>query len=225
MIVFGDIHGCYPTFRKLYDHVKSLYPDEQVVVAGDIPDRGPLSRQVFDFVIENQIPALLGNHELMMRMAHVDRHTWGTSWLKNGGLRTLQSYCTCHTYSRAHRCEGIVALEKHCEFIKSLPLYLEFPELKHQNGRHLVISHAPIVRAGELATLAQHHDFVWERGTPHIGNPWFNIHGHTPVDSVEISSWYANVDTGACYTNRPLQGKLTCLRFPQMEVFQQQNID
>jgi serine/threonine protein phosphatase 1 len=204
------------------------FPGEPFIVAGDLPDRGPDTRQLIDYVIHNKISCVRGNHDDMMSDPKQRE-----DWLANGGYRALQSYCLHPNPYEKHDCEGIKALEEHREFIKSLPYWLEYPELKHENGRHLLVTHAPI-RHGHLKNqLLNIHwgmlDFIWNRNKPPRSNVknWFNVHGHTPRSKgPEITEWYANIDLGCAYVDRDDgYGKLSCLRFPSMEVFIQENIE
>ena len=59
--VIGDIHGCYLTLSSLYNELLK-YTDE-VYSVGDLIDRGKKSREVVDFIIENNIKCIRGNHE------------------------------------------------------------------------------------------------------------------------------------------------------------------
>ena len=50
--VIGDIHGCFDTFMAL---VAKLPKDAKICLAGDLIDRGPKSRQVVQYVMDNDI--------------------------------------------------------------------------------------------------------------------------------------------------------------------------
>lgn len=235
MLIITDPHGCFLTFKKLYEEVTEKFPGEPVVISGDLVDRGPRTKELIEFVIENKIQCIKGNHDdFMSDPAQLD------TWLYNGGIRAFQSYCLCEegTDTRGfgfiinpdHVCEGTQLLEMHKEFLRGLPFYLEYKEIKHQNGRHLLITHAPI-RHGKLENQLKHHGwdgmtFIWNRQTPPRSNvqKWFNVHGHTPHKKPIVTEWYANIDTGCAYADRGY-GLLTCLRFPQMELFEQKNIE
>ena len=64
--VLSDIHGNVPALRAVVDDINGWEPD-QVVVNGDIVNRGPCSSTCLDFVLKRQIEdnwhILSGNHE------------------------------------------------------------------------------------------------------------------------------------------------------------------
>ena len=66
-------------------------PDEIPISVGDMIDRGPHSKEVLDFFLQNG-KAILGNHEHMM----LDHFNGGGEyqsrmWFLNGGNTTLES--------------------------------------------------------------------------------------------------------------------------------------
>ena len=94
LIAIGDIHGCRIALEALLEAI-SPGPGDIIVVLGDYIDRGPDSRGVIDTLIElgkkTQLVGILGNHEEMMLdvVRHGQPHH---SWLRYGGLETLESY-------------------------------------------------------------------------------------------------------------------------------------
>ena len=63
--VIGDIHGCVNTLELLVRRIKEVYGDIDIYATGDLIDRGNNSPQAIDFVIENEIHPVLGNHDRM----------------------------------------------------------------------------------------------------------------------------------------------------------------
>ena len=63
--VIGDIQGCYKEFKAL---LKLIDPkkENKVFCVGDLVNRGPDSEKVVDFILENNIKSVLGNHDLHM---------------------------------------------------------------------------------------------------------------------------------------------------------------
>ncbi|TWU43422.1 Serine/threonine-protein phosphatase 1 [Novipirellula aureliae] len=94
LIAIGDIHGCRVALEKLIEMIAPTAEDI-LVTLGDYVDRGPDSRGVVDVLIElrkqTQFVGLLGNHEEMMLEVVRDRMP-PHSWLKYGGVETLESY-------------------------------------------------------------------------------------------------------------------------------------
>lgn len=64
--VLSDIHGNYPALQAVADDIDSWQPD-QVIVNGDIVNRGPCSRACLDYVMSRRAQdkwrVLKGNHE------------------------------------------------------------------------------------------------------------------------------------------------------------------
>jgi bis(5'-nucleosyl)-tetraphosphatase (symmetrical) len=61
--IIGDIQGCYKEFRNL---LKLIDPkkENKFFCVGDLVNRGPESEKVVDYVLENNIKSVLGNHDL-----------------------------------------------------------------------------------------------------------------------------------------------------------------
>lgn len=88
------MHGCRIALEKLIEAIAPT-ADDILVTLGDYVDRGPDSRGVIDVLNElrkqTQFVGLLGNHEEMMLEVVRDRMP-PHSWLKHGGVETLESY-------------------------------------------------------------------------------------------------------------------------------------
>ena len=91
--IIGDIHGYSETFNQLVGKL-NLRAKDIVVCLGDLIDKGPDSLQVLKTVEESsQIFTIRGNHEEMMRLSvSPDHGKMMKSWLKYGGLITLESF-------------------------------------------------------------------------------------------------------------------------------------
>lgn len=222
-VVIGDCHGTYKTLLALIEKIKAQYPEEQIVSVGDLVDRGPDSKSVVQYVIDNNILCVRGNHEEMMWKAvliHTDEDN--ELWLNNGGFQTLDSYNGDDDL-----------LIKHAKWMKDLPLYIEFPLSFNENGRYLVVSHSNVgevwkwskeQRSQEEAHFNEY--ILWNRYNEEDNIDIYNIFGHTPqYNGADIDSFYTNVDTGAVFTGREGYGKLTAIHWPSMTLIQQENIE
>ncbi len=86
--VVGDVHGCA---RQLRDLLKRL--PGQIVLVGDLVDRGEESKAVLDMVMaRTDVISLMGNHEEMLLAFLNNPEGAGAAWLRHGGLQTLASY-------------------------------------------------------------------------------------------------------------------------------------
>lgn len=97
LAVIGDIHGMYDKFDSLLTKLEDDYPNHTVVLAGDLCDRGPNSKEVLDRCIEENILSVLGNHDQWfmdvvnpdsddtLRYRSISNWTYGC----NGGIQTM----------------------------------------------------------------------------------------------------------------------------------------
>ncbi len=94
LIAIGDIHGCRPALEAVLEAISPRASDI-VVTLGDYIDRGADSRGVIDCLIDlkrrTRMVGLLGNHEEMMLQVLRGEQPHH-SWLRYGGLETLESY-------------------------------------------------------------------------------------------------------------------------------------
>lgn len=221
MIIIGDPHGHYLTLLALIKKVYESVPkSEQIVIAGDLVDRGPRSYEVVKYVIDDGIQCVQGNHEWAMVKAR-ERIWMARDWHKSGGHATMKSY-------KGREDE----LDKHRDFLAALPKYLRFEDQVNDEGRHLLVTHTGMYEkfvhwVNDPESLFQHYKDENGNVTKfHYDNSGvYNVHGHTPVPKPEIERAWANVDTGCFIKFEAGYARLTALRFPQMEIFDQENLD
>jgi serine/threonine protein phosphatase 1 len=230
-IVLTDPHGCLKTLKALIAKLPKGIP---LTFAGDLVDRGPNSRGVIELVKSGAYDCVVGNHEVMM----LDELSFGTDergdyhkvtgyhdgiWLMNGGDKCLDSY------DDENGNIDLATLKAHCEWLKTLPYYLEYPELKDAQGRHLLVTHTTAAEVwGEVSPDSPQfkNSVTWERiGFPAKIDGIYNIYGHTPQQhKATIKDHFACIDTGGYFKRQPY-GKLTALQFPEMIVYEQENIE
>lgn len=105
-LVIGDIHGCYYELQQLLDQA-GLGDDDEIIAIGDLCDRGPEPREVFEFFHDTpNACAIMGNHE----WNHI-RATNGTLPPRFAALLT--------------RWEMGDLYDEFLTFVNALPLYLE----------------------------------------------------------------------------------------------------
>ena len=225
--VIGDIHGCFDTFMAL---IAKLPEDAKICLVGDLIDRGPKSRQVVQYVIDNKIDCVQGNHEDMM----VEQPVY---WPLNGGMETLESYADSSEDRMKE--DGIhlrldkKLFKKHQKWMTKLPVYIEYPEVKNGDGRYLVVSHSILHDVWKLKDTTEEYKkeqfrrtAMWSRDFHVVDNPdIYNVIGHTPQEfEPHITKIYSNIDTGCCY-NHYGYDTMTALKFPEMDIITQENID
>ncbi len=185
---------------------------------------------------EGGYDCVVGNHEVMMMNElsfgsdekgnyHVVKGYNDGIWLMNGGDKCLDSYDDINGNI------DIAKLKEHQDWLKTLPYYIEYPELKDKNGQYLLVTHTTAAYVWDEEGISkdspQFRDAVtWERvGFPQKIEGIYNVYGHTPqADKATIKGHFANIDTGAYFKRKPY-GKLTALQFPEMVVFEQENVE
>ncbi|WP_071675368.1 metallophosphoesterase family protein [Nioella nitratireducens] len=209
----GDVHGHLDRLRDALARIeadRALTGDDAapVVQIGDLVDRGPDSRGVVDFLMQEtardpRLTVLRGNHDNMfayflevaprqdprLRLDYTYLHP------RIGGLDTLASYgidpdqspSALHTEARAK------VPRAHHDFLATLPL-------SFAQGECLLV-HAGI-RPGIPLDRQDPEDLYWIRhefldDTRDHGP--LVIHGHTPVEGVEHHGNRLAIDTGAAY--------------------------
>jgi serine/threonine protein phosphatase 1 len=191
--VVGDIHGCLDLYQKLEALIMAEAAGARVliVLVGDLVDRGPDSAERL---------VLMGNHEQMMLeffkapRAHI-------RWLDYGGRTTLASYGVdeaqmgLFTLPEAELAEKMRALlpSEHLAWIRGLPGAVRL-------GPRYFVSHSGLNPDKPLSEQSA-RDLMWSRdikGVPPEGVTV--IHGHTPIETVDLGGSFINIDTGVYAT-------------------------
>ena len=250
--IFTDIHGNFLTFMALIGKVAyeagvdKQFVVDNMTVCGDLQDRGELSKQVIQFCIDNDVDVAMGNHELMMldgalrAFSYYTKNGWwgNDMWVQHGGRATMDSYLDIVPEWPEHGASvesfDMTALLAHLKWMKKLPYYIEYPELKTADGRYLVCSHSNIHNVWKHRNSEDkekknsfEEQVVWARPTK-VKDCFdiFNVFGHTPQQNgPRIRVPFANIDTGCFYKEEEGYFQLTCLQFPEMKVYSQENID
>jgi len=223
-IVIGDVHGHYETLMGLM----SQLPHDNVVFCGDLIDRGPNSCEVVQFVKNNGYDCVRGNHEQFMidyngtiyEPPAIYTTTMLNIWGTQGGLETIDSYNGKREL-----------IKEHIEWMKGLPFYKKYDNIKNDKDECLLVSHSIAYHAFKKQRIINEDQFgdiiMWNRDFHNI-KPMkgiYNIFGHTPQQNeAKVRSFYSCVDTGA-FSDRQGYGRLTGLEFPSMKLYEQERID
>lgn len=200
--VIGDIHGCYYTLVELYKKIVKKYPRITVITVGDMVDRGNHSRDVINFIIENNIKFTPGNHDYMFyHFFKEPSSVFARSWLFNGSESTLESY--------EHYENDIFA---HIDLISKAPLYMDLDDcfISHAGVSKTYRKFLPNNYKDDLSVLEpmiiddlrSDKGILWNRDSLlDLGK--LQVVGHTKQSQItvveESNSWY--IDTGACVGN------------------------
>jgi len=181
MNIICDVAGQWDTFHKL---MLKMPPDDLVLV-GDIVDRGPDSRQMIEYCMA-QDPAitdvLMGNHEHMMIDFLEQTHIYDTGlWITyNGGRATMKSYGAKEDMSIGEVMNLVP--KEHLVWLKSRPLFLE----KTEGDRTFLITHGPLhafmsMEASlviERKGLLNDQSVIWNRSEPKKLEGVTQVFGH-----------------------------------------------
>lgn len=215
-IVIGDVHGELDTLKAL---IKKL-PHKDIVFVGDLVDRGPDSCGVIEYIRKNKWDVIKGNHEEMMVSDE-------GLWMSNGGKETVESYVDKNGILNDEK------LQEHINWMKNLPFFKIYKNVKDNKNRVLVVTHSMISSSDwhdikmwrELDGVSRgylYNTVIWNRRMALLDNPVkgvFNVFGHTPTLSPVVKEGRALIDTGACYGDY-----LTAFQYPEMKIYTQEKV-
>nr|WP_294548958.1 metallophosphoesterase family protein [uncultured Rhodopila sp.] len=212
----GDIHGELDSLQRVLGRIRtdiaaSPLKHVSTVFLGDYVDRGLASRSVIDAIIaEPGIGykiALRGNHEEMLLRA-LDDAACMRNWCQAGGIATIASYgidVADLMIGRGHDAARAALLDampdSHLAWLRALPS-------RYESGDYF-FCHAGIDPDRPLDDQRE-GDLLWIRRKFIRDRRSFAkiiVHGHSPVERIEVRHNRINVDTGAFCT-----GNLGCIR-------------
>lgn len=201
--VIGDVHGCFHTLQNL---ISRLPQDSELIFVGDLCDKGNFSKDVIDFVIQNNFSCVKGNHEHLMETYLEDailhqKHSPWSSDKRYGGRVTIESY------------QGDdVKMLAHLDWISSLPMYIQVDNYFITHGFAL-----PFYE--DRDNPLYYNDYLlnrYEAGMCIENEEVINIFGHCVFDEVVSGENYYGIDTGCSYGK-----KLTAIQLGTMQYYQE----
>lgn len=187
-----DLHGEYTGMIKLLNYVRFNPIEDQLVLGGDLIDRGKDSGNIVKEVKQlcekypKKVKAIIGNHEEMANW-HINFRS--SMWLKYGGLETIQSFNKVFLSEKEK--------EVHFNWLFQLPLYLEDDEyiythaglypyeaLDKQNRKIIWMEEA------EFYSFSKESLLKLTKGKP-------IIHGHTPCEYIFFDGIRMNCNLGS----------------------------
>jgi serine/threonine protein phosphatase 1 len=206
----GDIHGRLDLLETLLDMIRADdaardMADTQLILLGDLIDRGPESAGVVAFGMRPldfaTITALQGNHEAMMLEGLAGNWDALLSWLRFGGRETLESWgVSPETLDEAPDRIAEAAL---AAIPEDQRIWLAERPLSVQFGDYYFV-HAG-VRPGVPLARQSDHDRLWIRD-PFLRSttrhPAMIVHGHSVTQDVKMLPNRIGIDTGAYASDR-----------------------
>lgn len=222
--IIVDIHGCYDEFVRLvtalgykFENEIPIHPGNRILgFVGDLTDRGPQSLKVIETVWKlrkkNLAYYVPGNH-----CNKLYRYFLGRNVQISHGLETTVAELKACTRKEENHYKKMF-----------MQLYEEAPLYQIIDENKLIIAHAGIredyigLSNKSVKTFVLYGDITGEKhedGSPvrrdwaknYFGDAWI-VYGHTPVKKPRFVGKTVNIDTGAVFG-----GKLTALRYPEME--------
>lgn len=205
LAVIGDVHGRDELLARLLDRLAQEAPNHQVVLVGDLIDRGEQSAAVMRRVMERpDLVVLKGNHEAMCLDFLDEPERKGLLWLRNGGLQTLASFGV----GGLAISPGPEALRKASEQLKAamgdeMIRWFRSRLMRWRSG-NIAVVHAgadpgrPLEEQEEATLIWGHPRFGSEVRTDGM---WV-VHGHTILPEPVAGGGRIGVDTGAYATGR-----------------------
>lgn len=176
MNIICDVAGELEALKGLVAQM----PKDDIILVGDLNDRGADSKGVIDWAMEHADESLMGNHEHMMIdfLEGTGLYDKGL-WLYNGAGPTLKSFGVESGMDFAQAREVIP--KKYLEWLKKRPMYIE------REG--FIITHAPIPRElGLQKSLelesgghAVQNNVIWNRGEPEEIPEKIQVFGHNSM--------------------------------------------
>jgi serine/threonine protein phosphatase 1 len=220
LYVIGDVHGRTDLLADMYQRIardlaRRPVADWRVVHLGDYVDRGPDSAGTLELLLDYQGEGhgdfLIGNHDRFLLDFLTDPEGADFDlWMVNGGVATLDSFGV-DGMLMAYSDDENACLRLHDKLIAAmrpgLPEFLGGLSQMLRFGNYVFV-HAG-VRPGVPLEDQSAHDLVWIR-EPFLASGEDHgaviVHGHTPVETVDVRPNRIGIDTGAVFT-----GNLTCL--------------
>ncbi len=210
IFAIGDIHGNLSALKTIFAQ-NMITPEDTVVFLGDYVDRGPDSKGVIDWLIDNsehyQFEFILGNHEIMMKSA-ISNQDERRNWLYFGGSETLSSYGIRDDINWPQRIP-----KDHWKFIDNCKLYLQLDKF--------LFVHAGF-EPGKAPDDQNKHHLLWKKyETPEqYSNDYTVICGHTSRKNGQIAYFGHTI----CIDTNAYGGQwLTCLNVESLEYIQTRN--
>lgn len=198
-IIIGDVHGCHRELKKLLKKVGADPKQDDIVFIGDLINKGPSSRGVWELYREMEAVSLMGNHELSLLE------------LVEGKFHKHNKYYDILHQDLGSHFDDFVA------DVRGFPLWLEDHDLMMVHAGLVPGLHPDQADPWHLVTIR-----TWDGEGEDLKNdanpPWFDLYDGD--DLVVFGHWAAlggldrpkvvGLDTGCVYG-----GKLTCLILPE----------
>lgn len=174
LILVGDIHGQYREFKKLLRKVKYRKHKDQLLVLGDFITKGPHSLKVLEYLIDNDVACIMGNHEYYVLQNYAKYHGLPQPFFVNGTSPTFNVFGKFNDDP-----EFLLAKKlrpRHVEYINNCPVMKEL-------GRVPLHSKKNKGKTGSAEGVAVHAGLRWDA--------LIDLNEQDPEDCLEMRSYLA----------------------------------
>lgn len=159
LIMVGDVHGHYIQLRKLLRKVKFDPERDHLLVLGDFITKGPDSLKVLDFLIENNVDCILGNHEFYVLKYYAQFHglgqpkfvTTGNMNVYNDAILTLGGFNDDPEFLLSKK-----LLPQHVQYINQCSVMKTLGQVPLHSKKH------PAGGSGHADGIAVHAGLRWD---------------------------------------------------------------
>lgn len=201
-LIIGDVHGCYKELKKLLKKVDAKPDEDRIIFIGDLINKGPDSRKVWELFREMKATCIMGNHEysfLHLAQGKIHKHSKYFDGLrKNFGSK----------------------FDEFVADVSQFPLWLEDKNLMLVHGGLVPGLHPEQTNPWHLVSIR-----TWDGEGADLKKesnpPWFDLYDGDDV--VVFGHWAAlggidrpkviGLDTGCVYG-----GSLSCLILPERKI-------
>jgi predicted phosphodiesterase len=201
LIIYGDIHGCYDEFLSLREKINPQKNDIEICV-GDIITKGQESIKMLDFIVENNIKSVLGNHEdkIIRYLNHQKSSKKNPIELDTDEQNIVENLSP-----------------KHIQFLQNLPLFLRFKNITIVHGgvqnsmtlenlskrdKEKILRMRYLDQNENYLTLGNENENSIFWADIYNGNEGFIVYGHQPFKEPKKNQFSLGIDTGCVYGNR-----------------------
>ena len=201
LIIYGDIHGCINEFQKLREQINPQKNDIEVCV-GDVITKGTRSLETLQYIQENGILSVLGNHEdkIIRYLKHRESPKKNPIILDSDEQQIVDNLTP----------NDII-------FLYSLPLFLRFDDITVVHGglqNTMVLEnlsnreHQKLLRLryldheGHFVAYGEETEKSIFWADVYDGNQGFVVYGHQWFHEANISKHAIGIDTGCVYGNK-----------------------
>lgn len=219
----SDIHGCNKTFGKLLEQIQ-LGTDDELYILGDLIDRGPDSKGVFDRIFQMQeegyqIHCLRGNHEQLYLDATRNAEAAPGIWEVNGGTETMRSFGVMRPAQIP---------DPYRSFMAELPYFFELEDYVLVHAGLNLRRHFPLMDSKSLMWIRNWYSEFEDNRAEQWLDDRIIVHGHTPISHKETANMLekvdqlpvVNIDNGCVFAGRkPDLGTLCAFDLTNQQLF------